>query len=61
MLRSLLGVKLRDKIRLGEIYSKTRARQVGVITRTLKFKYAGHMYRDVSQKWIESLPHGSLT
>ena len=55
MLRNLLGVRLKDKTSIGEIYLKTRAKQVGVIARTLKFKYAGHLYREDNQKWNKVL------
>ena len=37
MLRSILGIRLEDKINLEDIYSKTRAKKVGVIVKTLKY------------------------
>ena len=55
MLRYILGVKLKDKRSLEEIYSKTRVKQVGVIARTLKFEYAGHLVRENNQKWNKIL------
>ena len=55
MLRNILGVKLKDKMNLDEIYLKTRAKWVGVIARTLKFRYAGHLVRENNQKWNKTL------
>ena len=43
MLRQLLGIKIKDKVSLEKIYAKTRAKRVGVIAKTLKLKYAGHL------------------
>ena len=51
MLRSLLDIRLADKINLDKIYEKTKARKARVVARTLIFKYAGHMVRDDKNKW----------
>ena len=51
MLRSILGVRLTDKIPVGEIYKRTQARGVPVVARSLKYKYAGHTIRDNTKKW----------
>lgn len=56
-MRSLLGIRLADKINLGKIYEKTKARKAPVVARTLKFKYAGYMVRDNKNKW-NGLPIG---
>ena len=53
--KSILGVRLKDKTSLEEIYSKTRAKRVGVIAKTLKFRYAGHLLRENDQKWNKIL------
>ena len=50
MLRSILGVRMADKVSLGEIYERTKARKVWVVARSLKFKYAGHTIRDCRDK-----------
>ena len=44
MLRSILGIKIIDKITLGKIYEKTKAKKIRAVARTLKFKYAGHIF-----------------
>ena len=44
MMRSTLGVKLKDEVNLEEIYEKTKAKHV------LKLRYAGHTTRDDKQK-----------
>ena len=51
MLRRLLGIRLADKVNLSKIYEKTKARKARVVARTLKFKYAGHLSRDLKNKW----------
>jgi len=55
MLRQLLGIKLKDKVSLEKIYTKTRAKRVGVIAKTHKLKYAGHLMREWDQKWNKTL------
>jgi len=50
MIRSILGIKLSDKVSNEEIYKKS-----GVIARTLKFKYAGHVVREDKTKWNKIL------
>lgn len=57
MLRSLPGIRLADKIYLGKIFEKMKARKARVVARTLKFNYAGHMVRDDKnptqmQSWV---------
>ena len=51
MLRSILGVRMLDKVSLGDIYKKTKPRKVRVVARSLKYKYAGHTIRDLRDKW----------
>jgi len=33
---------LKDKISIAKIYKKAGVKKVGVVARTLKFRYAGH-------------------
>ena len=51
MLRSLLNIRLKDKVSLADIYNKTNAKKVRVTARVPKFKYAGHAVRDNKEKW----------
>ncbi len=51
ILRSILGVKIKDKIRLNCIRGKTKCKDKGYTITKLKFKYAGHMAREGSKKW----------
>ena len=55
MLRQLFGIKLKDKVSLEKIYTKTRAKRVRVIVKILKLKYAGHLMRECDQKWNKTL------
>jgi len=50
MLRSLLNIRLKDKVSLADIYSKTNAKKVRVIARVLKYKYAEHTTWDNKEK-----------
>ena len=55
MLRSILGLRLKDRVRIEEIFNKSKAKKVGVVTRKLKYKYAGHIVRDTKYKWNKIL------
>ena len=55
MLRNLLGLKLKDKVSITKLFEKTKVRRAGVVARTLKYKYVGHMVRDVNYKWNKIL------
>ena len=41
MLRNLLGIKLKDKVSIAKLFEKANLRRAGVVTKTLKYKYAG--------------------
>jgi len=51
MLRILLNIRLEDKVSIADIYSKTKAKQVLVIARVLKYKYGEYAIRDNKEKW----------
>jgi len=45
-----MGIKLSDKTRLQDIYSRTKVRLVGRVAKLLKYRYAGHTMRDSNSK-----------
>ncbi len=51
MLRSILGIRLKDKVKNEIIRKQTGAKNIGYIIKKLKLKYAGHMIRNNSEKW----------
>ncbi len=51
MLRSILGIKLKDKIRKDFIKETTKSTDNGYIIKKLKVKYAGHSAREDNSKW----------
>ena len=51
MLRSILGIRLKDKTSLVDIYKKTKAKRVRGVAELLKLRYAGHVVRESRQKW----------
>lgn len=51
MLRSFLQVRLEERVKIENIFAKTKAKGVEVITRIFKYKYAGHIIRDLDYKW----------
>jgi len=55
MLRSILRIRLKDKVKLVDIFAKTGAKKVGVITKKLKYNFAGHMVRGFDSKWSKTL------
>ena len=55
MLRQLFGIKIKDKVSLEKISTKTKAKRVGIIAKTLKLKYAGYLIRECDQKWNKTL------
>lgn len=50
MLCSILGIKIRDRIRFGNINGDSGAREVGWVIKNLKLKYAGYLSRE-KNKW----------
>lgn len=59
MERSMLGIKLKDKIRNKKIRKKTKLRDVVEVIRSLKWNWAGHMCRmnskfpDLTVRWAK--------
>lgn len=51
MLRSILGIRLKDKINIKTIKAKTGAKSIGYKIKKLKLKYAGHLARGDPEKW----------
>ncbi len=51
MLRSILNIKLKDKISINKIKSKTNCKDIGYHIKKFKFKYAGHVARGDKNKW----------
>ena len=51
MLRSILGIRIKDEVSLKEIFWKTKAKRVSGIAKILKMRYAGHIIREPKQKW----------
>ena len=51
MLRSILGIRVKDKVSLDKTYSKTKAKRVWGVPKTLKLLYAGHIAREHKNKW----------
>ncbi len=45
MLRSTLGIKLKDKVSKVKIKERSNAIEIGDLIKKLKFKYVGHMAR----------------
>ncbi len=50
MLRSILGVKIRNKIKLSTVLEKSRTKRVGWFVKKLKMGFAGHLVRG-KEKW----------
>lgn len=55
MERSILKIKLKDKIRLGTIRNLTRITDVTYCIKKLKWKWAGHMIRSKKDKWSKEV------
>ena len=55
MIRSILQVRLKDKTKLIDMFTKTGAKKVGVVAKKLKYKFAGHVIRDQDSKWCKTL------
>ena len=54
MERSILGVKLMDKIRNTDLRSRTKIADVGTKASTLKWDWAGHVCRMPKESWAKS-------
>jgi len=55
MLRKFLGVRLRDKTCLDDIFARTKARNIGGIAKLLKFRYTGHVIREYNLNWSKMM------
>ena len=55
MPRNILRIRVKDKVSLDQIYSKTKAKKIWGIVKTLKMRYAGHIVRGNKQKWSHIL------
>ncbi|GBP05594.1 Putative uncharacterized transposon-derived protein F52C9.6 [Eumeta japonica] len=55
MERSVLNIKLRDKIKLTNIRSKTKVEDVTYTVKKLKWNWVGHMVRSKKKKWTKDL------
>ena len=55
MERSVLGVRIKDKIRLNKIKNVTKFKNVNKVWKTLKWKWAGHMIREKNEKWTKKI------
>lgn len=55
--RSMMGLKLRDRIRSSKIRSKTKLIDAGKMAAKLKWKWAGHISRAMDNRWSERVLH----
>ncbi len=45
MVRSILNIRLQDKVKISEIKKKKNVRDIGYIIKKMKMKYADHLVR----------------
>lgn len=55
MERSMLNMKLKDKIRLTKIRKQTKIIDIKYRIQQLKWKWAGHLIRDKTEKWAKGV------
>ena len=55
MLRKILGIRLKDKVSLAKIRAKTKFKNITIITKKLKYLYAGHVQRSDEERWNKIL------
>lgn len=55
MERSMLSIKLKDKIKLNTIRKKTKITDVTYCVKKLKWRWAGHMIRSNKDKWCKDV------
>ncbi len=53
MLGSILNIKLKDKVTINKIKSKTNCKDIGYHIKKLKFKYTGHKARGDKNQVLE--------
>ena len=51
MERKILGIRLPDKVSNRAVREKTQSKDIGAMVKKLKFRYAGHMYREKELRW----------
>ncbi len=57
MLQNILKIKPNDKIRIADVLNETKAKQVGVTVKNLKFVFAGRIARESNFKWNKILTY----
>jgi hypothetical protein len=55
MERSILNIKKLDKIRLKEIRRRTNINDITIKIKRLKWRWAGHIFRDKKDKWTKQI------
>ena len=55
MLRSILEIKKQDRVRNETIYYKTKIKNIVSNIKTLKWKWAGHVYRQEDGRWTKKV------
>ena len=55
MERSILNIKLKDKISIKKIRERSKAKDVGYLAKRLKFKYVGHLSRTSDGRWSKAI------
>lgn len=53
--RSILNIKLKDKIRLSTIKHKLKTNTISSIIRKQKWRWTGHMIRQKTEKWTKNI------
>ncbi len=51
MIRTILGIRLKDKILVNNMRKQAGAKNIGYKIKKLKLKYVGHMARSDAEKW----------
>ena len=46
-----MSVKPSDKMKLEDLYEKTKVKKIELVTKLLKYRYAVHIVRDSNKKW----------
>ena len=55
MERSILNLRLKDRIPIKTIRGKTKIKDVGYLVKSMKFRYVGHVNRSTDQRWSKLL------
>ncbi|CAB3228197.1 unnamed protein product [Arctia plantaginis] len=51
--RSVIGLRRRDRVKLETIKTETKFKNAHIVSRRLKWRWAGHMLRDTKEKWTK--------